>query len=143
MPEQPFPCTADPELFFPGRNDVQKLRQAQQVCGGCPARVACYEQAVKNKETDGVWGGYKFGDAVVPVNKGIRSVPLGPDGWPIGIDRSRFLAAACGSGHKWTPKTTGWYEHHGAIARYCKPCRRDRKSEARAKKQAARSLLAA
>jgi WhiB family redox-sensing transcriptional regulator len=54
------PCTASPDLFFPGANEVDKLRQAQQLCAGCPIRISCCQYAFDTKQTSGVWGGRNF-----------------------------------------------------------------------------------
>lgn len=34
---------------------------AIKVCGTCPVQRQCFEYALSNHETDGVWGGYWFG----------------------------------------------------------------------------------
>lgn len=45
----------DPELFFPGRQNLAVL--AKEVCKRCEVRVACLEYALANNEQYGVWGG--------------------------------------------------------------------------------------
>ncbi|MGW9437978.1 WhiB family transcriptional regulator [Streptomyces sp. NPDC055607] len=53
----------DPELFFPGKGECGKARDAKKVCGNCEEREACLEQALA-REGDlassnrfGVFGG--------------------------------------------------------------------------------------
>ncbi len=50
----------DPELFFPateyGPGAVQ-VQQAKAVCAGCQVPMDCLATAMKNGETDGVYGG--------------------------------------------------------------------------------------
>jgi WhiB family transcriptional regulator, redox-sensing transcriptional regulator len=48
---------ADPELFFPELGDAETEARAVAICAGCPARAACYERALQNRERYGVWGG--------------------------------------------------------------------------------------
>jgi hypothetical protein len=69
--------TADPCLFFGADHETASARQmreaeAMAICAGCPARVACYAQAVANGERHGVWGGASF-DAPLPVLTRTRS----------------------------------------------------------------------
>jgi len=50
----------DPGLFFPGPGDAEAEAKAVAICGACPARAACYERAVQNREGWGIWGGVSF-----------------------------------------------------------------------------------
>jgi len=54
-------CRAeDPELFFPvGQSGPAKLqvRQAKEICAGCPVREPCLRDALAAREVSGVWGG--------------------------------------------------------------------------------------
>lgn len=45
----------DPELFFPDRGGPVDL--AKQICAGCPVAVDCLDQAIRNREAFGIWGG--------------------------------------------------------------------------------------
>lgn len=46
---------APPELFFSTDDDARQ--QAMQLCGRCPVRSQCLEQALASNETYGIWGG--------------------------------------------------------------------------------------
>jgi WhiB family redox-sensing transcriptional regulator len=50
----------DPELFFPlgevGLSRTQ-IERARAVCHRCPVMTACGSWALRNGESDGVWGG--------------------------------------------------------------------------------------
>lgn len=45
----------DPDLFFPERGT--SVEAAQAVCGACPVRLACLEEAITRPEKFGIWGG--------------------------------------------------------------------------------------
>lgn len=47
----------DPDLFFPGRDDIVEAELAKAVCIGCPVRDECLEYALDNGIREGVWGG--------------------------------------------------------------------------------------
>ncbi|MFP8963481.1 WhiB family transcriptional regulator [Streptomyces nanhaiensis] len=50
----------DPELFFPigdGGLAERQTARARAVCRGCPVMPQCRDWAVRNGETEGVWGG--------------------------------------------------------------------------------------
>lgn len=57
----------DPDLWFPWSNDephgvsVERLagrqRHAAELCAGCPVADVCRDYAIKNKLTEGVYGG--------------------------------------------------------------------------------------
>jgi hypothetical protein len=50
-----LPCTKEPDLFF----EKSKYHLALKLCWTeCSNRVDCLAKAVKNGESDGVWGGY-------------------------------------------------------------------------------------
>jgi Transcription factor WhiB len=48
---------ADPDLFFPEKDDHKTVAAAKAICAGCPVRAACYARAVRNGERHGIWGG--------------------------------------------------------------------------------------
>ena len=43
------------DLWFPERGGETK--QAMAVCGRCPVKDVCLAYAIKNNETEGIWGG--------------------------------------------------------------------------------------
>lgn len=45
----------DPEAFFPDKGTSPK--PAKQVCGRCPVRSECLDDALLRRERFGVWGG--------------------------------------------------------------------------------------
>jgi WhiB family transcriptional regulator, redox-sensing transcriptional regulator len=47
----------DPDLFFPDRGDMDRVREAKAVCGRCPVRSACLDYALKAGEKHGIFGG--------------------------------------------------------------------------------------
>lgn len=49
--------TVDPELFFPLAGDEKGQEQALWVCGGCPVRAVCLEEALEQRDVEGVRGG--------------------------------------------------------------------------------------
>lgn len=54
------PCTnSDPEAWFPeqGGMPTRELRKVKELCGICPAKVACLTYALAANEPFGVWGG--------------------------------------------------------------------------------------
>lgn len=46
----------DPEIFFPVRGEMSKIKEAKAVCEVCPVRLACFQWALHH-EINGVWGG--------------------------------------------------------------------------------------
>lgn len=50
----------DPDLFFLERGDNRGFVKAKQVCGACPVRDRCLEEAIENGEEFGVWGGQTY-----------------------------------------------------------------------------------
>lgn len=61
-------CKAhDTELFFPtavGLGSTKQKKRAMQICAGCPVAQRCYDTAIANCETVGVWGGKDFAQHV-------------------------------------------------------------------------------
>ena len=45
----------DPDLFFPEAGGSSKA--AKKLCAECPVRAQCLAYALKNGETEGIWGG--------------------------------------------------------------------------------------
>jgi WhiB family transcriptional regulator, redox-sensing transcriptional regulator len=45
----------DVELFY--SEEREDVLRALRICGGCPVRDACREQAMAEREFFGVWGG--------------------------------------------------------------------------------------
>ncbi|MGH7237902.1 MAG: WhiB family transcriptional regulator [Candidatus Saccharimonadales bacterium] len=43
------------DLFFP--SDGESVKEAQQICAGCPVKKPCLEYALVNHINQGVWGG--------------------------------------------------------------------------------------
>lgn len=54
-------CEGKPRLFFvadanaPADDPI--WAEAKAICAGCPVRLDCLDYAMRNRETDGVWGG--------------------------------------------------------------------------------------
>lgn len=55
--EQAACIGADPEMFFPGRNDWFLADSAKAVCRTCPVIEDCLTWALAIGVTDGVFGG--------------------------------------------------------------------------------------
>lgn len=75
---------ADPELFFPPRNNPALAARA--ICGGCPVRKPCLAYATANaQEIYGIWGGLDRNDRLRLLDAAIagRSSALGQ---PTGTD---------------------------------------------------------
>ena len=45
----------DPELFF--ADDDQSIAEAKAICGDCPVRLDCLQNAIDTNQTHGIWGG--------------------------------------------------------------------------------------
>lgn len=45
----------DPDIFYPVSEE--EAEEAKSICRSCPAREACLEYALSQRERDGVWGG--------------------------------------------------------------------------------------
>ncbi|MFH8581683.1 WhiB family transcriptional regulator [Streptomyces zaomyceticus] len=52
------PCNVDPDLFFPdpGTPDEQ-INMAKQICGGCPVRQTCLDEAIRRNDQAAICGG--------------------------------------------------------------------------------------
>lgn len=66
LPHLPFPADVeelegalcaevDPELWFPEEGGSPEAARA--ICARCPVQEACLQQALRNREPYGVWGG--------------------------------------------------------------------------------------
>jgi WhiB family redox-sensing transcriptional regulator len=50
-------AAADPDLFFPSRDEGD---EAKAICQGCLIRRECYTLAAQRGEPWGIWGGVNF-----------------------------------------------------------------------------------
>ncbi|MEU6996890.1 WhiB family transcriptional regulator [Nonomuraea sp. NPDC046570] len=48
---------SDPDLFFPPAPSPAQEAQAKAVCAGCQVLTECRAFAVRNGESEGIWGG--------------------------------------------------------------------------------------
>ncbi|MGF1425504.1 WhiB family transcriptional regulator [Kitasatospora sp. LaBMicrA B282] len=48
----------DPEVFFPGPEDVDKIAAAKAMCAQCPVARICLDAALETGDTHGIRGGY-------------------------------------------------------------------------------------
>lgn len=48
----------DPDLFFPQRGESTK--KAKATCASCPVRQECFDWALENNPTQGIWGGVSY-----------------------------------------------------------------------------------
>lgn len=64
--EEWLPCRrADPELWF--AESPADVESAKALCGDCPVRSQCLDDALERREPWGVWGGELFlSGAVIP-----------------------------------------------------------------------------
>ena len=46
------------DLWFPARGEIAHTRAAKRICQRCPVKDQCLEQALRNDERFGVWGGF-------------------------------------------------------------------------------------
>lgn len=46
------------DVFFPEKGELNKSREAKQICAHCSVREPCLEYALAHQERHGVWGGY-------------------------------------------------------------------------------------
>ncbi|MGI9021897.1 MAG: WhiB family transcriptional regulator [Acidimicrobiales bacterium] len=60
-------------LFF--SEQLDDIARAKAICGECPVREACFEQAVVRREPYGVWGGHLFFKGKVLTMKRPRGRP--------------------------------------------------------------------
>jgi len=66
-----LPCTDKTETFFPEFGEVQeKTKEAKALCATCPMVLACLNQALKDNQQYGIWGG-----ATVQERKRMRNHP--------------------------------------------------------------------
>lgn len=49
--------TEEPDIFFPGRKEADKVKKAKEICAGCPVSAQCLEWALYHNEREGIWGG--------------------------------------------------------------------------------------
>jgi WhiB family redox-sensing transcriptional regulator len=75
----------DPELFFPGPDEMDKIRTAKALCSRCPVRRTCLEAALETGDTHGIRGGLTEEERA----------PL-HDNLPARLDRSRVDAFVAG-----------------------------------------------
>ena len=68
-----LPCREEPDLFF--AESPSDVELAKSLCGGCPIRVSCLEQAVERREPWGVWGGQLLLQGAVIPRKRPRGRP--------------------------------------------------------------------
>ncbi|MFF2503527.1 WhiB family transcriptional regulator [Streptomyces sp. NPDC058067] len=47
----------DPELFFPGPDQMDRIREAKALCAQCPVRKGCLDAALDNGDAVGIRGG--------------------------------------------------------------------------------------
>lgn len=68
------PCQSnDPELWF--AESPTEVERAKSLCGGCPFRAICLDDAVARREPWGVWGGELLLQGVVVPRKRPRGRP--------------------------------------------------------------------
>ncbi|MFB6603586.1 WhiB family transcriptional regulator [Streptomyces noursei] len=48
---------ADPDLFFPEPDEMDRIRVAKALCDRCPVRTTCLDSALENGDQDGIRGG--------------------------------------------------------------------------------------
>lgn len=53
----PVDGASEQHLFFGGRGDHELRRQAKEVCRECTVVPQCLEEALRDVERHGVWGG--------------------------------------------------------------------------------------
>lgn len=49
------PCSHEPDLFF--SHSERKIQRALAACATCPFIQICREEALRNDERHGIWGG--------------------------------------------------------------------------------------
>ena len=62
IPAEPWMVDAacldvDPDIFFPTPGDQVTAAQAKQICDTCKSETDCLAYALRNGETQGIWGG--------------------------------------------------------------------------------------
>lgn len=51
-------CTGAERLMFPKPTDKTAIESAKRFCATCPVRQECEDEAFRNGEQHGVWGGW-------------------------------------------------------------------------------------
>ncbi|NGP06279.1 WhiB family transcriptional regulator [Rhodococcus sp. 14C212] len=69
-----------PDTFYAPEDETwgerqRRERAARDICAACPVRLPCRDDAVKNKEQHGIWGGLTERE-----RRGLRYVRWLPDG---------------------------------------------------------------
>ncbi|MFF0279705.1 WhiB family transcriptional regulator [Rhodococcus aetherivorans] len=69
-----------PDTFYAPEDETwgerqRRERAARDICAACPVRIPCRDDAVKNKEQHGIWGGLTERE-----RRGLRYVRWLPDG---------------------------------------------------------------
>lgn len=59
MRDTKTPCAGEPE-FYADRSIEVSVDMAEQMCYSCPLIKACYDYAVADNITAGIWGGVHF-----------------------------------------------------------------------------------
>jgi hypothetical protein len=104
-------------------------------------QIQCLDEAVTRNEQFGVWGGRLLDKHVE--RRETPKVHLDDDGWPIGLDRSRFPATHCRAEHEFSQLNTIWRWHrtHNTLTRECVKCRNARALKVRQREQRSRLLV--
>ncbi|MDR7361631.1 WhiB family transcriptional regulator [Nocardioides marmoribigeumensis] len=68
-----LPCREEPDLFF--AESPSDVELAKSMCGSCPIRAACLEEAIGRREPWGVWGGQLLLQGAVIPRKRPRGRP--------------------------------------------------------------------
>jgi WhiB family redox-sensing transcriptional regulator len=77
--------TVDPDLFFPGPEEMDKIHTAKALCGQCPVSRTCLDAALENGDAHGIRGGLTEQERA-PMHKAL----------PQRLDYSRVNAALTG-----------------------------------------------
>ena len=94
----------NPAIFHPDRGDADGIRQALEVCAGCPVAQQCLTWALDTNQKQGVWGGTTGRDRRELRRTWVRTVPC------------QRCGVRLETGAHIDPK-------------YCETCRRKRRSE--------------
>lgn len=100
---------SDPNLFFPGHGESP--RKALEICEGCPVSEPCFEYAMRNGETEGVWGGRTGG---IRRRAGVFPVRL-------------LVCGICGQKFVVNGRSGGRHKYCSDECRYVAKCRNNRK----------------
>ena len=68
-----LPCREEPDLFF--AESPSDVELAKSLCGTCPIRAACLDEAIERREPWGVWGGQLLLQGAVIPRKRPRGRP--------------------------------------------------------------------